>query len=397
MHIPLILLIVITLSACGGINPKVYPSIDIVKPSIVVRTQWVAKVGEAAEDHYKQLPAVFVNDQIYVANKTGIEVLDVNSGKRQWKIDVIEKFTAGPAVGQNFMVLANENAEVVAFNIESKREMWRTRVSSIVLANPLVVKDRVVVQTVNGKVVALDLKTGKQLWVESREEPALTLRGTGQPIVVGDNIVTGFSDGKVLAVELASGKNLWEASIAVPRGRSDLERVVDVDGVLYFDGNLIYAVAYQGRVAALSAQTGQIVWMREMSSYTGVIVNENQIFLSDAEGTVWSLDTKTGATIWSQNKLEGRDLSMPAVMGQTVIVGDGAGYLHWFAKEDGKLLAQQNLNEVYRNVHGLFGDEDISDRRPSVTTEPEVFNQQVYVRDNAGALSAFKVLPKELL
>lgn len=387
--------LLLLVTACGVPSKRVYPFLDLIKPKIDARVVWIANAGSIGETQHKQLPTVIVGDQLYLATFSGeLASLTLADGKMTWHVDLKEYLTAGPTVAGDIMYLATNAAEVIAVQIPSAEILWRVPVTSEVLAPPVVAAEKLIIQTVDERIIALQRSDGKQIWVESREIPALTLRGTSTPVVVDDMVYSGFADGTLAALNLNNGKVVWETSIAAARGRTDLERVVDVDGLIFQGKDVLYACAYQGRVAAISRDNGQVIWMRDMSSYTGVVADDNQLYLSDADGKLWALDMRTGATLWRQDTLAGRDISAPAVLGDTVIVGDGDGYLHWLSISDGELLAQQKLNELYADAFLFWGDETTEGRQPTVSVDPVSHHKRLLLRDDAGALSVFSLLPK---
>jgi outer membrane protein assembly factor BamB len=258
------------------------------------------------------------------------------------------------------------------------------------LSPPVVAGDLLVVQTIDGKVATYKTATGKKMWTYERSIPKLTLRGTSAPLVVGESVFAGFSDGRLLSLSLATGELLWETTVAVPHGRTDLERLVDIDGLFSAADGTVYVSSYQGRVAAISAADGNVLWARDMSSYTGLTVSGNHIFITDAGSRVWALDKRTGATLWRQDSLFGRELSAPVVQGNTVVVADFDGYVHWLSQDDGEIVARQSLDHVWSEVRYLWDDEELDDEaHRSVTVSPMVADGTLYVRDNLGALTAF--------
>jgi len=388
---------ILLLVACSGPAPKVFEPIEKPLAQLPVKTRWVARVGDIGEHQYRQLPTVIRGDKIYVATNQGdIMALDPQSGLVLWRGHTYENILSGPEVEfENdkpvALYITTNNAEVIALKPESLDVIWRSKISSEVLQAPVIAADKLIVQSIDGKIAALAKKDGASLWVESREVPLLTLRGTARPLVDGDKLFTGFANGSVSALNLSNGKTLWETNIAVARGRSDVERVVDVDGLLYQDANAVYASSMQGRIAAISKATGQLIWVRDMSAYVGVVSDGKSLYVSDAESRLWALDINSGATLWRNDELKGRDISAPAIVKGDLVVGDGAGIVHWLSSNDGKLQTQVVLNKVYEENVLVFGDETTEGRQPSVTTEPVGYNGAVYVRDNLGALTVMAV------
>ncbi len=389
------LLVTLGLSACGT-SPKEYTEATPLTPvqtRQAVETLWAVPVGGVPEDSHAQLPLSVMDGRIYLADGRGeVSVLNADTGKVIWSRELDDALDAGPGVGAGMIFVATREAEVVALDQKDGAERWRARVSSEMLAQPKVAGKLLIVQTIDGKLSALDVDSGQRVWSHSRSIPKLTLRGSSTPLLMGERVVAGFADGKLVALDIKTGELLWETAVAVSRGRNDLERLVDIDGLFESVDGVIYVTSYQGRVAALSTEDGSTIWARKMSSYTGLVVGDKQIFVSDVEGNVWALDANTGATLWRQKNLRGRELSAPAVLGDNVIVADYDGYIHWLSEEDGEFVARQNLSQVWGRFQVDWGsDEDVEEPHRSVTTPPLVANRILYVRDNVGELAAFRL------
>jgi len=347
------------------------------------------------EDAHAQLPPRVVGDRIYLASGQGeVRVLKRETGEQVWSRELDDKLSTGPGVGAGMVLVGTREAEVIALDANDGSERWRGRVSSEMLARPVVAGKRLIVQTTDGKLAALDMADGRQLWIHSRSIPKLTLRGSSTPLVLGRRVVAGFADGKLVALDIDTGDVQWEATVAVSRGRNDLERLVDIDGLFAADNGVIYVTSYQGRVAALSADDGSTIWAREMSSYTGLALGTRQVFVSDADGNIWALDANTGATLWRQDRLRGREPSAPAVIDGAVVVADYDGYVHWLSVEDGEFIARQSLGRLWDRFQVNWGsDEPDEEPHRSVSAPPLVSGQTLYIRDNVGALAALRVGP----
>ncbi|NOX76203.1 MAG: outer membrane protein assembly factor BamB [Gammaproteobacteria bacterium] len=389
------LLLALGLSACGT-SPKAYTEATPLTPvqtRQTVETLWVVPAGGVPEDAHAQLPLSVVDGRIYLADGRGeVSVLSADTGEVIWSRELGDALDAGPGVGAGMIFVATREAEVVALDQKDGAERWRVRISSEMLAQPKVAGKLLIVQTVDGKLSALDVDSGKRVWSHSRSIPKLTLRGSSTPLLMGERVVAGFADGKLVALDIKTGELLWETTVGESRGRNDLERLVDIDGLFESVDGVIYAASYQGRVVALSAEDGGTIWARKMSSYTGLAVGGKQIFISDVEGNVWALDANTGATLWRQKNLRGRELSAPAVLGDDVIVADYDGYVHWLSDEDGEFVARQSLDELWGRFRMVWdSDEDAEEPHRSVTVPPVVSHQVLYLRDNVGALAAFQL------
>ena len=393
-------LMAMLLAACGS-APKDYSDAVELKPinaRFMIVPLWVKKTGEVPVYAHAQLPPAITENKIYIASVNGdVRLMDAENGNLLWSVSLNENLTSGPGVGENLIFIGSRNAEIIALDKISGSERWRASVTSEMLATPLVSGRSLFIQTIDGKMVSLDTVSGKLIWSYNHDIPKLTLRGTASPIIDGDKIIAGFADGKLVSLNTNTGEVNWKGTITVPRGRTDLERLSDIDGLFQASNGNVYVTSYQGRVASVSISDGTIQWARKMSSYNGLAATKNYIYVSDTEGHVWSLDARTGATLWRQNNLQGRRISTPVVMDNTVVVADYDGYTHWLSVEDGEMVARQSMYKAWNDANEpdiFFDDMEDSNFPRLVTVSPFVSNSTLYVRDNTGAFAAFQVESK---
>jgi outer membrane protein assembly factor BamB len=273
--------------------------------------------------------------------------------------------------------VGTNEGEVIALNAVDGAIRWRVKVNGEVLSAPAISPQAVVVRTVDGKLHGLSPADGRLLWDHEEQVPRLTLRGTSRPVIQNDVALCGFDNGKVVAVNLRDGSLVWETAVAPPTGRTELERLVDIDSAARVSGNDVYTVGFQGRVAMLTFDTGQVWWSHEASSYRGLGLDDEAMYVSTSDGEVVSLRRRTGAEIWRQNALLHRGLSAPAVQDTTVAVADFQGYVHWFDKATGTLAARASSGEV------------------RVTNAPLAVGDMVLVINDVGRITAFRTSPME--
>ncbi len=381
------LVFLLLLSGCGSMDPlklledepNVDPPAELVelKDSINVKKLWSTSVGGSASDRVKLVP--FVSDgRVYVANREGvIKALDSGNGRVVWSVEKEGlEVSGGPGAGEGLVLVGTSNGEVLALSQQDGSEVWRARVSSEVLSVPKAALGMVVVHTIDGKLYALNVSDGKIAWMYDRSIPVLTLHGNSSPVISGTKVICGFASGKLIAFDIDSGQQYWEATIAVPSGSSELERMVDIDGDPVVQGGMVYVATYQGQLAAVSEDSGDVVWRRELSSYAGLGADYEYLYVSDAEDKVWAIDPRNSSSMWKQEKLHGRRLSAPAVLGEYIVVGDFEGYLHWLSPEDGHMLARTRVGDA------------------PITTPPVINGSVAYVLGDGGELAAFTVSGK---
>jgi outer membrane protein assembly factor BamB len=303
-----------------------------------VRVLWTASVGRA--DRFAFSPAV-VGDSIYAAGRDGTVVrLDAANGAERWRVSVERQLSGGVGADPRTVIVATEEGEVVALDAADGKLRWRARVSSEVLAPAAIGSGLVLVRSVDNRIFAFGEDDGKRRWVYQRAPAALIVRSPTGVAIVGDTAFAGFSGGKLTAIALSNGGLRWEATVAVPKGATELERVTDVVGAPEVHDREVCAAAYQGRVSCFELANGRQVWARELSSLTGVKLDARYAFVSDDRGGVHALDRTNGRSMWKQDKLTHRQPSLPGSAGNAVAVGDFEGYVHFLSRESGAFVAR---------------------------------------------------------
>ncbi|MES9858760.1 MAG: outer membrane protein assembly factor BamB [Sedimenticola sp.] len=380
----MILLSALLLNGCSSMNPldmfadeesAVQPAELVeVENQVAVTTLWSTTVGEGAGEQQVTLSPLVMGGQLYVADHNGmLKALNAASGQTLWSIDSGLEISGGVGGGEQLVLVGTSNAEVVAFDAANGSERWRTRVSSEVLSSPQVGQGKVVVHTIDGKVVGLNASDGSQAWIYDRTIPVLTLYGSSSPVISGDNVICGFSSGKLAALDLASGNLQWEISVTAPSGRSELERMVDIDGDPLVRDGVVYVTTYQGEMAAVSESSGSVLWRRKLSSYVALSADTEHLYVSDAEGYVWAIVPRNGSALWRNKKMEARRLSGPVVVSNYIVVGDFEGYLHWLSPSNGSIVARTRVGKA------------------PISTPPVVVDNVAYVYGNGGELSALAI------
>jgi outer membrane protein assembly factor BamB len=362
------------LAACDK-DKKVDPPAELVdlKPSLAVDRVWSTDVGGGGEKLRLALGLAEDGGTIFAASRDGeVRAIDAASGRGRWKADTKLELSAGPAAGSGVVVVGTNGGRVVALDAASGQERWSAQLTGEVLAAPMVAGDRVVVRTVDGWLRALSITDGKELWAVEDLVPRLTLRGTSPPVLAGDMVLCGFDSGKVMSVALASGEITWQAQVSSPRGRSELERLADVDAAVRVSGGDAYAVGYQGRVAMMALDSGQIWWARDLSSYRGLDLDADQLYVATSDGDVVALRRRDGSIAWQQQGLKRRGLGTPTVYGEAVIVGDFDGYLHWLDRGSGRFVARERP------------------ARARISRAPLVVGDRVVVIDDEGGITAYR-------
>ena len=373
-----LILLLPLLFGCSGNKDNSEPPAELVplSPSADITRLWQRSIGKGVKRQYIQMRPLVLSDRLVVVDRDGqLSVIDRDSGKILWQHELNLKVSAGVGGDERLLLVTSQEGDVVAIDGEQKVELWRAKVSSEVLSPPVLAGDKVIVRSVNGEISALARESGELAWFYRRDVPGLTLRGTSTPMVVQDHIYVGLDNGRMVVLSAADGHLIGEATIAIPSGRSELHRLVDIDADSVLWANLLYSVSYQGRIVAMDIQRGELIWSRDMSSHSGMDIVGDSVFVSDERSHVWGLDRNSGATLWKLDKLNARQITAPVVMDETLVVGDFEGYLHWISQYDGRFVARVQVD------------------KSGILSAPVVTDDRLYVLTRAGNLAAYAMRP----
>lgn len=360
-----------------------------IAPSAQIDRVWSEGVGKGAGESGARLVPSVVDGRLYAASVDGtIEALDAATGRTLWQQrlgkrsgsswrfwsrgDNSLRWSGGPTVAGDLLVVGGLDGQLYALSSQDGSERWNVQMTSEIIAPPAIDGDVVVVRTNDGRLSAVSAADGGPKWVYNQQVPALSLRGASAPLIVNGVVYEGFDNGKVVAVRLQDGVEQWAQTLSGAEGRTEVERLADVDGNLVSDGGTLYAVGYRGQVAALALDSGRPLWQRDLSSYAGAAVSGATVVVVGADGNVWAFDRETGVNLWKQDQLKFRWLSAPAIEGKHAVVGDLEGYVHWLSLEDGKFAARERLGK--KPIEGA----------------PLVVDGTVYVEDTKGRIGAYR-------
>lgn len=346
-----------------------------IETSVKVKRVWSKKIGGEADFLRVALRPIGDGNRLYAASRDGnVTALNPETGKQIWRTKLDIGLTAGPGTGEGLVAVASEDGFVIVLDAANGNEVWRVNVEGEALATPLIKGESIIVQTIDNNLKALSLFDGSLRWSIQQTTPVLTMRGSATPVIAGSTVIAGFDSGRLVAANIDTGTIVWEGLLSPPQGRSDLDRLADIDGSLALVGQDVYAAGYQGRIASMAVESGQVLWSREFSSAVGVSADWNSLYSTRADGAVVALTRRNGTETWRYEFLLRRELTLPVPFGTTVVVGDLEGYLHFFSTIDGTPVARLR-----------FGKE-------AITSAPLVIANRLYVQSDSGHIAAYVIV-----
>jgi outer membrane protein assembly factor BamB len=346
--------------------------------TLPVKKLWNEGVGGGKKQLVLRLglgPAVD-NGIVFAASHKG-EVLAaaLDTGHHIWVKKLKIPISAGPGAGAGMVVVGSSKGTIVALDGATGRELWRSHVNSELLSAPAISDKIVVMRSVDGRLHGIDAHNGKELWSVEQQVPRLSLRGTAIPVIAKEVAISGFDNGKVMAVSLNTGDTVWDSALASPHGRTELDRLIDIDSAVRTVGDNVFAAGFQGRTAMLALDSGQVWWSHDMSSYRGLAVDADNLYVTESDGIVVALRQRDGSELWRNQKLKLRRLSTPVLTSTAVVVADFQGYLHWLDKTTGELVARERI------------------AKERVTNSPVAVDDTIVVLTDGGKLAAFRATP----
>ncbi len=329
------------LFACSSEKVNEPAKLEKLKPQITVLRSWKSSVGSGDEGLKLALSPYIQGNMIYTVDIEGeLNALSKKTGKLLWQRQLTSRVSGGLGGDAERLFLTTFQGELITLDRQNGNEIWRRPLTTEAIAAPTSNGKIVSVQTIDGKLFVFDTTEGIQRWRYDSVGPVLSLRGTPSPLIFEDKVISSFANGEMIAFDANNGRPKWRASVGVPQGRTELERLIDADGSPLIADRTVYAVAYQGNLIAVDVSTGRELWSRRASSYTGAALRGERLYTSLANGDLVAFNAANSNEIWRNSKLKYRRLSQPVVFGDHIVVADLEGYLHFVSQQNGEILAR---------------------------------------------------------
>lgn len=383
----------VTLAGCHSFKKEnVQPPTPLAKDfkaTVQVTRLWRTSVGDGAAESGVRLRPTVVDGVLYADSTDGkLVAMDAASGKKLWsksssthgwfgwgdKKRKDAMYAGGPAVSGDLLAVGTLDGHVYAVNAKDGSPLWEAELNTEVLTSPLIVGDQVIARGGDGRIYSLDAATGKRRWVyDQGSVPLLSVRGNGPMLAANGVLFFGSDDGKLIALRMDTGAKLWEQRLGSGEGRTEIDRLDDVDGAIVLDGQTLYVAGYHGHLMAVDGASGRPLWSHPFSTFDSLALSGNAIYGVNDDSQVWAFDKSTGTDMWKNDALKYRWLSAPAVQGNYVVVGDMEGYVHWLQTGDGALAARERLS------------------KKAIRAQPLVVGDIVYVEDVKGRIGAYRL------
>lgn len=392
--------LLLSLAACSStetkedLGPNGLPDFD---REVSLSTEWRQQIGKGMGKAFARMAPTVDQSHIFVSDAQGlVQSLELEDGSVSWEAQLDTELTAGVAVGQTFAYVGTANGDVIALDKTTGAEAWRTFVKSEIVSLPVEDNGQLALQTVDGHLHLLNAEDGALKWSFDSNLPSLSIRGTSSPVFNGDQVIAGFANGKVSALNRADGSVVWQERIGIPAGRSELERLVDIDGQLLKQDDLLYVIGYQGHLAAIDLRSGKMVWKQEASSYHGPLAGLGNLYMVNDQDHIVALDDRSATEVWEQVDLHGRQLTELVMFANHIAVADFEGYIHLVKQLDGSLVGRDQVvrppvDWVRAGSYAFKHPSQYFAQDPGVRTKLVVSGKYLVAANNSGYLTVFQL------
>lgn len=335
-----------SLVACSNIKDTAEQPVELepIQATWSINRVWQRNLGGGQGKTVVDLSPVVRDDRVYAVNTKGrVFAFNAQTGKSQWRVDTKKHFSAGLGVNDSALFLGEQNGAIIALDIDSGQTLWQKQLNTETSVSPVANDDYVIVLGANGTVFCLSTDGGELVWSKKLNVPKLSLKGNARPFLIGGVVYLGLDNGQVLALSLVDGRTAWRTTIGVQRGRTELDRLADVDMLTVDLDGALFASSYSGSTVLMNPTNGQLGWQRDIPSSSTAQVDADGLYLVDDISKVWKLDKRSGKTLWLSNKLRARGLSGIASVEGVVLVSDYEGYVHLLDTASGQIVGRKQL------------------------------------------------------
>ena len=370
-------LTVLTLALAGCANkgvkvedvkPNPLPKLVQAKTLVPVFSTTVASTSEADP---LRLRLDVDNGVIFAINPKG-EVEAYQGKQRLWQKKISKLgLSSGVEAKDGLVVVGNSKGQLFALDQTTGDEKWTAQLSGAILAPSLIHAGRVITVANDGTVYAHEVETGKQAWTYSLPNVQFSLRGQAVPVALdARNVLIASANAYIYAIDAISGAPKLQRRVAVSEGRSDIQRLIDIDGEPTVMGQFVVTTSYQGQVTVLDLNSQQVVWSEDASSNQRPEVKGNGVFVAQTDGKITAYEITTGNKLWENDQLLNRKLSNPVMLDNDLVVGDLDGVLHLIDPATGEIVGRSKTSGEVRTLR--------------------VIDNQLYVGTRKGAMSVWQ-------
>lgn len=326
---------------------------------------WTASIGQGTRSKLPLTaqPVVAGKSIFTLDTDATLSAFNTDDGKKRWSLDVRDPneedpvISGGISIADGFVYVTAGYDEIVSVDAAKGEIKWRAKLSSPSRAAPTVIGNRVFVTTLGNSILALDTSNGSVLWEFSGMGQNTGLIGAASPAATADMVIPAFSSGEVYALRAGNGSVAWSDNLASTLRLGGLGALSDIRGLPVIDNNVVYAISFGGKFAAIDMLTGARIWQKEISGAKTPWVAGNRIFLISSESQIIGIDKESGTVLWVSQLARFKDKEEktgpiiwngPIMGGGRLMAFSSDGRIAEIDPEKGTLIREWNNGEDMR-------------------------------------------------
>ena len=278
-----------------------------------------------------------LNEKIFVgvSSSPGVLVFEESTGAQLDLYTTEASVQSQPLMFGDTMFVADTSGVVYAFERSSKKLLWSRPTNSPIMSNMVYQEESIVVSTVDNAVYRLSTD-GELIWRHQYEAKIsrageLNIFGGAAPVFHKDAIYVGFSDGGVQKIAFTTGDVLSNVWMGEGRYPDIVSPACTLDDAVILSG-------FEGPTIAYDLDLGKELWRLDSGRAAGILVEGNNAFIAQSNGSLLSVDVHTGAIFWEWDSGLNANLTTPLSFGDSIFLGSVQGTLYQINKNDGSLL-----------------------------------------------------------
>ena len=238
------------------------------------------------------------NGVIFTIDPDG-QVSAYQAKKRLWKSKISkQELTAGVEASDGIVIVGNRKGQLFALDQTGGEKKWTAQLSGAILSPSLIQSGRVITVANDGTVFAHDAVSGQQVWAYKLPNVQFSLRGQAAPVRLDDRtVLIASANAYIYAIDVISGVPRFQRRVAMSEGRSDIQRLVDIDGDPVVAGQYVVTSSFQGQVTVTDLASQRVVWSEDASSTNRPEVFEDKVFISTVDGKLNAYSLSTGESV----------------------------------------------------------------------------------------------------
>lgn len=291
---------------------------------------------------YIEFAPVYCDGMLYVNTFQGTTwAIEAETGKVRWRARVGGTLPSSPAIDGPRIIVSSQAGTVTALDRETGSPLWTVRTAGKVESSPVVVDGLVYFGSHDGRLFAASASTGSIRWAYDTGG-----RINASPSVFGRKVCVTTYAGSFVCLDRRTGAADWVTYI-----KRDSFRYESFYASPSTDGARLYSVARSGKVVALDASSGDVLWTGRVGGlgYTTPAVGRDRIFVGGFDGRLRAFRSGTGDELWS-TWVGGRILGAPVLIGDHVFFSTLERRTFAVRASDGKVVWRLPLGKYTTGI-----------------------------------------------